>query len=60
MSDAEFTDEEFAFLRHVRFGDLPDRIRPDDHVQLVESDPPKGRPEAALSEQQWDALRAGG
>jgi hypothetical protein len=36
---AEFTDEELAFLRHVRFGELPARVLPEDQVQLVETDP---------------------
>ncbi|WP_181043907.1 hypothetical protein V5P93_005258 [Actinokineospora auranticolor] len=34
-----FTDEEFAFLRHVRFGDLPARVRPEDMVTLKETEP---------------------
>ena len=29
-SDASFTDEEYAFLRHVRFGELPPGARPDE------------------------------
>lgn len=35
----EFTDEELAFLRHVRFGELPARVLPDELVTLVETDP---------------------
>ncbi|GIH04651.1 hypothetical protein Rhe02_27180 [Rhizocola hellebori] len=35
----EFTDDELAFLRHARFGELPERVRPDELVQLVETDP---------------------
>jgi hypothetical protein len=35
-----FTDEELEFLRHVRFGQLPERVRPEDYVELTESDPP--------------------
>jgi hypothetical protein len=35
----EFTDDELAFLRHARFGELPARVRPDELVQLVETDP---------------------
>ncbi|SES00951.1 hypothetical protein [Actinokineospora terrae] len=34
-----FTDEEFAFLRHARFGELPARARPEDLVTLKETDP---------------------
>lgn len=35
-----FTDEEAAFLRYVRFGQLPPRVLPADYVELVEIDPP--------------------
>src|SRR5688500_1283045 len=34
-----FSDEDMAFLRHVRFGELPARVRPDDLVPLQETDP---------------------
>lgn len=44
MSES-FTDEEFAFLRHARFGELPDRIRPEDAVPTTETDPRRDRPE---------------
>jgi hypothetical protein len=33
-----FTDEEAAFLRHVRFGELPPPIRPEDRVELTETE----------------------
>jgi hypothetical protein len=36
-----FTDEELAFLRHVRFGELPPRVKPEDYVELQETDPPQ-------------------
>lgn len=48
-----FTDEELAFLRHARFGRLPDRVRPDDHVQLVETDHRPDRPEPTGGEDEW-------
>ncbi len=35
----EFTDEELAFLRRARFGELPARVRPEELVTLVETDP---------------------
>ncbi|WP_169735417.1 hypothetical protein [Actinokineospora inagensis] len=35
----QFTDAEFSFLRHVRFGELPARVRPEDMVILKETDP---------------------
>ncbi len=34
-----FTDEELAFLRHVRFGEVPPRVEPEDYVELQETDP---------------------
>lgn len=34
-----FTDEELAFLRHARFGEPPPRVKPEDYVELVETDP---------------------
>jgi hypothetical protein len=34
----EFTDDELAFLRHARFGELPARVQPEQLVQLVETD----------------------
>jgi hypothetical protein len=33
-----FSDEEAAFLRHVRFGELPPRARPDERVELIETE----------------------
>jgi hypothetical protein len=35
---APFTDEEFAFLRFARFGELPERVLPSEWVAL--QDPP--------------------
>ncbi len=34
----QFTDEEAAFWRHVAFGELPRRVRPEDQVELKEAD----------------------
>jgi len=34
-----FTDEELAFLRHARFGELPERVLPEDYVELTETEP---------------------
>jgi hypothetical protein len=31
-------DEEAAFWRHVRFGELPPRVRPEELVELNEAD----------------------
>ncbi|MBY8874955.1 hypothetical protein K7640_24300 [Micromonospora sp. PLK6-60] len=53
-----FTDEEYAFLRHVRFGELPPRVAPEDRATSTETEPPRDRPEP-VGEQEWN-LRAGG
>jgi hypothetical protein len=39
-----FTDDELAFLRHARFGELPERVLPEDQVELRETDPPAEEP----------------
>ncbi|GGM60188.1 hypothetical protein ACFFX1_04730 [Dactylosporangium sucinum] len=41
----EFTDDELAFLRHVRFGELPARIRPEERVELTETESRRDRPD---------------
>jgi hypothetical protein len=41
----QFTDEEDAFLRHIRFGELPERVLPEDQVQLTETEDRPDRPE---------------
>ncbi|MEV4811493.1 hypothetical protein [Micromonospora avicenniae] len=60
MSDAReeprFTDDDYAFLRHVRFGELPPAVRPEDRVELTETDPGRGAP--GTPSQSWD-LRHG-
>jgi hypothetical protein len=48
-----FTDDEAAFLRHVRFGELPPRIQPEDRVELRESDPPTPAPADAVERIYW-------
>jgi hypothetical protein len=40
-----FTDEEHAFLRHAQYGELPRRIRPDELVELQETEAPRGYPD---------------
>ncbi|MEV4493917.1 hypothetical protein AB0K04_27870 [Micromonospora coxensis] len=42
---ASFSDEEYAFLRHVRFGELPAPVRPDERVELRETDARRDYPE---------------
>ncbi|SCF22313.1 hypothetical protein GA0074696_3551 [Micromonospora purpureochromogenes] len=60
MTDPEptsFDDEEYAFLRHVRFGELPPAVRPDERVELTETDPRRDRPEST-NDDEWH-LRLG-
>ncbi|WP_238019267.1 hypothetical protein KZZ52_48615 [Dactylosporangium sp. AC04546] len=40
-----FTDEEMAFLRHVRFGELPAPVRPEERVELTETEARRDRPD---------------
>ncbi|MFC0007669.1 hypothetical protein [Micromonospora siamensis] len=54
-----FTDEEYAFLRHVRFGELPDRVAPEDRATASETEVRRDRPEPIGGPPDWD-LRAGG
>jgi hypothetical protein len=54
----EFTDEEWAFLRYVRFGELPPRVRPDELVQLQESEPGVGFVDP--NQRSWRDLSIGG
>jgi hypothetical protein len=42
-----FSDEELAFLRHVRFGELPPRIPPDQRIELIETESRRTLPEPA-------------
>ena len=39
------TDEEAELFRWLRFGQLPERVRPEDRVELVETEP---RPEVSV------------
>ncbi|MGQ0840191.1 hypothetical protein [Actinokineospora sp.] len=48
-----FTDEEFAFLRFVRFGELPPRVLPADLVELKETDPAPDYPNLAFDATEW-------
>jgi hypothetical protein len=41
MTSAErFTDEDLAHLRQLRFGTAPEPVRPEDYVQMVETESP--------------------
>jgi hypothetical protein len=55
-----FTDEEYAFLRHVRFGELPPRVKPEDMVALVETEARRDIPETLGDPDAWRGLRAAG
>jgi hypothetical protein len=60
MAEQPLNDADYAYLRYVEFGELPARVRPDEYVELVETDNRGGRPDSALSESQKDALYPGG
>ncbi|MFR9780866.1 hypothetical protein ACL02O_33120 [Micromonospora sp. MS34] len=53
-----FTDEEYAFLRHVRFGELPPAVHPEDRVASTETDPRRDLPERVGDPGEWN-LRHG-
>ncbi|MET8911690.1 hypothetical protein [Micromonospora sp. NPDC004551] len=55
-----FTDEEYAFLRHVRFGELPAAVRPEDRVESTETEPRRDRPDPAGGDHEWYLRNAGG
>ncbi|WP_205802090.1 hypothetical protein [Micromonospora thermarum] len=57
MSEPAFTDDEYAFLRHVRFGELPPAVRPEERVELTETEPRRDRPDPD-DQRAWD-LRHG-
>lgn len=43
-----FTNEEFAYLRQVRFGQLPDPIPPSEWTEAMDTDLPYEPPEPRL------------
>ena len=49
MGEQPLSDADFAYLRFVEFGELPPRVRPQDYVELVETEPKRDRPEPAGS-----------
>ncbi|MEU2616309.1 hypothetical protein ABZ570_32820 [Micromonospora sp. NPDC007271] len=55
-----FTDEEYAFLRHVRFGEMPPTVRPDERVELTETDARRDRPEPAGGPDEWHLRNVAG
>jgi hypothetical protein len=42
-----FSDDEFAFLRHARFADLPRTVPPDERVELTETEARRNLPDPA-------------
>ena len=58
--EKQVDDLDSAQFRSARFGRLPARVRPDTTVEMVETAPPQGRPEAAGSEEQRLVFLAGG
>ncbi|KAB1929613.1 hypothetical protein F8271_28760 [Micromonospora sp. ALFpr18c] len=54
MAEQSFTDDEYAFLRHVRFGELPPAVRPDERVALTETDPGRDQPGKAEDPVRWN------
>ena len=48
-----FTDEESAFLRHVRFSELPARVAPADRVEMAEKDPSHEEPQQPPVRREW-------
>jgi hypothetical protein len=54
-----FSDADHAFLRHVRFGELPARVRLEDQVELVETEPKRGIPEPLADQELRRALLPG-
>jgi hypothetical protein len=59
MADQPFSDADHAYLRYVEFGELPPRIRPEDYVQLIETEPRRDRPEPAGSQAESQATQPG-
>ncbi|MBB5481685.1 hypothetical protein [Micromonospora parathelypteridis] len=54
MAEQPFTEDEYAFLRQIRFGELPPAVRPEDRVALTETDPGRDRPEEAEDPVRWN------
>ncbi len=57
---SRFTDDESAFWRHVRFGELPARIRPEERVELTETEDPRDVPPHLGDPDVWRQMRVGG
>ncbi len=47
------TEEELAYLRHLEFGHLPARVRPEDLVETEEADSVREEPEQPMVRREW-------
>jgi hypothetical protein len=47
------TEEELARSRHLRFGHLPARVRPEDLVETEEADAVHEEPEQPMVRREW-------
>lgn len=47
------TEQELAYLRHVRFGHLPVRVRPEDAVETAEAEPVPEEPGPPMVRREW-------
>ncbi|MEV8515646.1 hypothetical protein [Dactylosporangium sp. NPDC051484] len=60
MAEERFTDADLTFLRHVRFGELPNRVLPEDRIELAETEPARSWPDLGPSREQQQALYSNG
>ncbi|MCO1595055.1 hypothetical protein M8C17_07740 [Micromonospora sp. RHAY321] len=59
MAEQPFTDDEYEFLRHIRFGELPPAVRPDERVELTESEARRDQPDPLDDPVHWNLRHAG-
>jgi hypothetical protein len=63
MADDEtgdkLNDDQLAFLRHARFGELPLRTPPAQFVELTETDPRRDLPEPVGDAREWRLIQGG-
>ena len=46
-------EQELAELRHLRFGHLPARVRPEDLVETEDTEPVHEEPEQPMVRREW-------
>jgi hypothetical protein len=56
---ASLSAADLAYLRFAESGELPARVKPQDYVELVETEPRRDRPEPASSQAQAQATQPG-